>query len=145
MKIGITGTREGMSLFQLDALTKMLDIINYNCRVNDIKPEFHHGDCKGVDEQGAKIAKELGYTIVSHPPESDYLRAYFESHESKAPAGYLQRDRNIVDECDLLIVVPLQMTWQPKGGTWYTHDYAKKINKPFNVIYPGVENEINAR
>lgn len=136
MKIGITGTREGATDWQLSELYKTLDLLNYECRINDIKPEFHHGDCKGVDEQAATIAKELGYRIVCHPPESDHLRAFFPYDESREPAGYLQRDRAIVDACDVLLVCPLQMEWQPKGGTWYTHDYAKKIGKPFNVIWP---------
>ena len=52
------------------------------------------------------------------------------------PAGYLQRDRAIVDSTDVLLVVPLQMTWQPKGGTWYTHDYAVKRDKIVTMFYP---------
>jgi len=33
--------------------------------------------------------------------------------------------------------VPKQMSWQPKGGTWYTHDYAKQTKKPLHVFWPG--------
>ena len=129
MRIGVTGTREGATEYQLNELRSVLQELKGT--------EFHHGDCKGVDEQAAAIAKELGYKIVCHPPESDYLRAYFPADEMREPAGYLKRDRRIVDECDVLLVVPLHHEWQPKGGTWYTHDYAKKINKPYNVIWPG--------
>jgi hypothetical protein len=25
---------------------------------------------------------------------------------------------------------------QARGGTWYTHDYAKKKNKPVKIFYP---------
>jgi len=128
VKIGVTGTREGATEWQLKELRSVL----FNLKGT----EFHHGDCEGVDAQAAKIAQELGYKIVCHPPESDYLRAYFPSDESREPAGYLKRDRAIVDACDVLLVVPLQMEWQPMGGTWYTHDYAKKQGKPFNVIWP---------
>ena len=128
MKVGVTGTREGATEYQLNELRSVLA---------DLKgTEFHHGDCKGVDEQAAQIAQELGYKIVCHPPESDYLRAYFSYDETREPAGYLKRDRAIVFECDILLVVPLQMEWQPKGGTWYTHDYAVKTNKPYSVIWP---------
>ena len=128
MKIGITGTREGATEWQLKELAKVLAELKGT--------ELHHGDCEGVDAQGAEIARELGYTIVCHPPESDVLRAFFPSDAYRVPAGYLKRDRAIVDECDVLLVLPLQMEWQPKGGTWYTHDYAKKQGKPFNVIWP---------
>lgn len=133
MIVGVTGTREGATEYQLRELRNIL---------TELKgAEFHHGDCAGVDEQAAKIAKELGYKIVCHPPESDYLRAYFPADEMREPAGYLKRDRAIVDQCDILLVVPLHDEWQPKGGTWYTHDYAKKKNKPFNVIWPKAKDE----
>lgn len=129
MKVGVTGTREGATEYQLNELRSVLAELKGT--------EFHHGDCKGVDEQAAAIAKELGYKIVCHPPESDYLRAFFPYDEAREPAGYLKRDRAIVDECDVLLVVPLHHEWQPKGGTWYTHDYARKTNKPYSVIWPG--------
>ena len=128
MRIGVTGTREGATEYQLNELRSVLAELKGT--------EFHHGDCKGVDEQAAKIAHELGYKIVCHPPESDYLRAYFPFGEQRKPLTYLARDRKIVDEVDVLLVVPLQMEWQPKGGTWYTHDYAKKVGKPFSIIWP---------
>jgi hypothetical protein len=98
--------------------------------------EFHHGDCNGVDVQAAAIAKELGYKIVCHPPKLTEEQGFFGGDEMREPAGYLQRDRAIVDECDVLLVCPKQMEWQPKGGTWYTHDYAKKQDKPLSVIWP---------
>jgi hypothetical protein len=131
MKVGVTGTREGATEYQLNELRTVLTKLNGT--------EFHHGDCKGVDEQAAKIAQELGYRIVCHPPTSDYLRAYFPYDDAYEPAGYLKRDRAIVDVCDVLLVVPLHTEWQPKGGTWYTHDYAVKKNKPFNVIWPSIK------
>jgi hypothetical protein len=133
MKVGVTGTREGATEYQLNKLRSVLKYLNGS--------EFHHGDCKGVDEQAAKIAKELGYKIICHPPSDDYLRAFFPYDETRDPAGYLKRDRAIVDECEILLVVPLQEEWQPKGGTWYTHDYAVKIYKPFNIIWPKEKHE----
>lgn len=128
MKVGITGTREGATAYQLREIRLVLSALKGT--------EFHHGDCLGVDEQAAKIARELGYKIVCHPPTSDYLRAHFAYDECREPAGYLKRDRAIVDGCEVLIVVPLHTEWQPKGGTWYTHDYAVKRNKPFMIIWP---------
>jgi len=128
MKVGVTGTREGATEYQLYELRRILQELKGT--------EFHHGDCKGVDEQAAAIAKELGYKIVCHPPEKDYLRAYFPYDEAREPAGYLKRDRAIVDSVDILLVVPLHEEWQSKGGTWYTHDYAKKLGRVYNIIWP---------
>lgn len=133
MKIGVTGTREGATAYQLNELRGFLAEIKGT--------EFHHGDCRGVDEQAAAIAKELGYRIICHPPTDNSLRAYFPADELREPEGYLKRDRTIVDSCELLLVVPLQNEWQPKGGTWYTHDYAVKIGRPLMIFYPGVKNE----
>lgn len=129
MKIGVTGTREGANAYQLAELRTVLTELKGT--------EFHHGDCAGVDVQAAAIAKELGYRIVCHPPKSSEQQGFFGGDEVREPLGYLQRDRNIVDATDVLLVVPLQNAWQPKGGTWYTHDYAVKKGKPVSVIYPG--------
>jgi hypothetical protein len=82
------------------------------------------------------MAKELGYKIIGHPgPSLDGLRAFVECDESREPASHFKRNRTIVDSCDQLMVVPLQDEWQPKGGTWYTNDYAVKRNKPLTVFW----------
>ena len=98
--------------------------------------EFHHGDCVGVDVQAARLAAHFGYTVVSHPPKEDILRAFHKSTIILPPLGYLERDKRIVDAVDLLLVVPKENQWQPRGGTWYTHDYAKKRGVPRIVIFP---------
>lgn len=131
MKIGITGTREGMTQHQFEMVRQYLE-----CRYSE-SAEFHHGDCVGVDAEAATLAKDIGYKIISHPgPDNDGLRAYVPSDESKEPQTHFKRNRTIVDSCDFLLVVPLQMEPQSKGGTWYTYDYAVKKNKPFFVIFP---------
>jgi hypothetical protein len=129
MKVGVTGTREGANAYQLAELRTVLTELKGT--------EFHHGDCKGVDVEAAAIAKDLGYKVVCHPPKSSEQQGFFGGDEIREPLGYLQRDRNIVDATDVLLVVPLQNEWQPKSGTWYTYDYAVKKGKPVNVIYPG--------
>lgn len=128
MKVGITGTREGATEYQLAELRKVLTELKGT--------EFHHGDCNGVDVQAAAIARELGYKIICYPPKSTEEQGFFGGDIVHEPAGYLQRDRAIVDNCDVLLVVPKHMEWQPKGGTWYTHDYAKKTDKPYSIIWP---------
>lgn len=128
IKIGVTGTREGANVKQLAEIGSLLSEIQ--------GVELHHGDCVGVDEQTAIIARALGYRLICHPPIKSQLRAFVESDQSMEPVGYLQRDRNIVQATQLLIVVPAQDEWQPRGGTWYTHDHAVRKNKPIVIIYP---------
>jgi hypothetical protein len=98
--------------------------------------EFHHGDCVGVDVEAAEIAKVLRYKVVCHPPDKSDLRAFHKSDTVKLPMSYFARNRNIVNETEVLLVVPFQTTHQPTGGTWYTHDYAVKVDKLVHVIYP---------
>jgi hypothetical protein len=130
MKVGITGTREGMTESQFASIKEALKTIISECGA----AEFHHGDCTGVDVEAAFLAKELGYKIICHPPKSSEQQGYFGGDEMREPLGYLQRDRNIVDETDILIVAPLQRTHQSRGGTWYTHDYALKKGKPIMLF-----------
>lgn len=127
MIIGITGTREGMTEGQMLAVGRFLE---------QHSGEFHHGDCVGVDVQAARIAHALGYKTISHPPKDQSLRAGHQSSSILAPLGYLERDRKIVESVEILLVVPKEKEWQPKGGTWYTHDYAKKKGVPIVMFYP---------
>lgn len=128
MKIGVTGTRSGMNERQRTEFIAFLTEIGTG--------EFHHGDCVGVDVEAAEIAKSLGFKIVCHPPVKTDLRAYHKSDEFRQPDSYLARNRNIVNETDMLIVVPYQNERQDRGGTWYTYDYAVKKGRPFHVIFP---------
>jgi hypothetical protein len=134
MKIGITGTRSGGTPHQLDAVYKYLASLPTGA-------ELHHGDCVGADFDVATIAVSLGMRIVCHPPIKEDLRAFFESDETRPSYSYFSRNRNIVEETDLLLVVPYQTSPQSVGGTWYTHDYAVRQGKPVKIFYPEKENE----
>ncbi len=130
MKIGVTGTRSGMNTLQIEAVHEYLS------QFDPTDTELHHGDCVGVDAEVAEMAKLLGMRVVCHPPEKNELRAFFDSDETRDPLSYFARNRNIVDETDELLVVPYQDSHQPHGGTWYTHDYAKKKRKNTVVFFP---------
>jgi hypothetical protein len=129
-KIGVTGTRNGMTDFQKERVSRFLQ------EIFNEKAEFHHGDCVGVDVETAEIAKSLGYYVVNHPPVDESLRAFHKSDKILEPKTHFARNRDIVDDTDLLVVVPRENEHQSRGGTWYTHDYAVKKNKPVLVFYP---------
>lgn len=131
MKLGVTGTRNGMSQ---DQKLKVIDFFN-----NHEISELHHGDCVGVDVEVAQMAKDCGIDIVCHPPIKDELRGWFVSDQTRTPTNYFARNRAIVDETDYLIVVPFQTSYQNQGGTWYTYSYAVKKGKPHIVIFPDQE------
>jgi hypothetical protein len=136
MRVGITGTRNGLTDIQVEN-------IYYWLAKSAWGGELHHGDCVGADVQVATIAAELGMQTVCHPPEKSDLRGWFASNETREPLSYFARNRNIVDETEVLLVVPYQdkevFLASTAGGTLYTYNYAKKKNKLTIVFYPNGE------
>lgn len=99
--------------------------------------EFHHGDCVGADELAHKLAKEvLLITTIVHPPKDLRLRAWCEGDAIMPPKPYLERNRDIVDSCDLLIAVPATWTSVPHSGTWATIRYAISRGKSVLMLFP---------
>ncbi len=127
MKVGFTGTRMGMTVAQAEELTRQLHRAGVT--------EFHHGDCRGADEQAHGCARSLGVTIVGHPPTGNGLRAWCECDELREPAAYLTRNRNIVLETQLLIATP-DGPERSRSGTWSTVRYARRLSAPWIVIHP---------
>lgn len=130
MEVGFTGTREGMTLAQKEAVAELLDRLDANT--------VHHGDCVGADADFHLIAISRGSEVVIHPPKKEDLRAYCggKGVTVHPPKSYLARNRDIVDDSEALIVTPKEDSVQPKGGTWYTFGYANTTKKPFFLVWP---------
>jgi hypothetical protein len=127
--IGMTGTREGMTAAQKLTFAKIIGQSMKNTKV------FHHGDCLGADADGHDMAVELGIETHVHPPIKTEVRAYKEGTYMAEPDGYFARNRDIVNASDLMVATPVT-DFETKGGTWYTINYAKKMNKPLIIISP---------
>ena len=109
MHAGFTGTQKGLTPPQRDALE--VELLRFSV--------LHHGDCIGADAQAHRIAKGLGIWTVSHPPTDDRKRAFCDADEERAPLPHLERNRQIVDEGEVLISCPrLEEKRQPRSGTW---------------------------
>ena len=134
MKIGITGTRNGMNAEQLQRFKFTLATMRQSK-----EDEFHHGDCVGVDVEAAAVARSMGMRTVSHPPVDESLRAHHNSTVILEQKTHFARNRDIVDDVDILFVIPWQDEWQSRGGTWYTHDYAEKKGVETITIWPSEE------
>lgn len=128
MHIGMTGTRNGMTEAQKDCFADLLGSL-YNVT------HHHHGDCVGADAESHDIAEQCGVECIIHPPVKTELRAYKLSTDVKTPKGYFERNRDIVNESQLLVGFPATM-FETKGGTWYTINYGKKQGKPVYIVYP---------
>lgn len=138
-KVGFTGTQVGMTVKQAGIIDKFLtELLNkYLLITHDSPFEFHHGDCIGSDEEAAAIAFEIGYKICCHPPINPTKRAFFHNNDVMYDLkGYIDRNHDIVDSCDILIATPKEKEEQLRSGTWATIRYARKTGKPVEIIYP---------
>jgi hypothetical protein len=131
--IGVTGTRKGMTNYQMRCVNSFL--VDLASSKKPTRVALHHGDCVGVDLEVAELAASIGMWVVCHPPINKELRAYHESDEIRAPAGYMSRDRDIVRESICLMVVPMD-EYVASGGTWYTYNEARKMRKITEIFWP---------
>ena len=123
--VGFTGTQEGMSYEQTNALRQALIGAT----------ELHHGDCIGADAQAHDIAREIGgIRIVIHPPTDPSRRAFKRGDIIREPKPYLERNHDIVDESASLIAAPKSDVEELRSGTWATVRYARKMEKPVKML-----------
>lgn len=150
MNIGFTGTQHGMTDKQKSGFEDELARIVISDE--DSWPTFHHGVCIGADEDAHFLAIEslLIDSIHLHPPINTdkmsplILTDNYELHmaqnyivdEVREPKDYLERNKDIVNASDVLIVVPGEFTEQLRSGTWSTYRYAKKNGVPRIIIFP---------
>lgn len=129
-KMGFTGTRQNLTKQQIECLV---------CVTQFYSPsELHHGDCVGGDATIHDVVREHveECKVVIHPPEYDRYRAYKEGDEVRNTLPYLTRNKNIVDESDMMVATPEQKQEKLRSGTWSTIRYAKKKGKFIVIIFP---------
>ena len=129
-RVGFTGTRKGMTDEQTLVFTVWIMTMD--------PYEFHHGDCKGADEEAHNIVrvKINRCRMIGHPPDNDKQRAKCKFEMNYLPAPYLERNRDIVDDVDHMVACPSTMKEKERGGTWYTIRYARKQGRKLTIIYP---------
>ena len=144
MKLGMTGSREGVSKQALNALREFLEKNQHEIT------ECHHGDCVGADTtfhnevvktkkktyNNAESKQQEMMRLIIHPPNVNTLRSHCKGDEARVPKSYLERNRDVVNESDTLIAFPSTRHEVARSGTWYTIRYAKKQNKTIHIIYP---------
>jgi hypothetical protein len=130
MKVGITGTRKGLSYLQTLALKVFI-------RDNQIE-EFHHGDCKGVDVEACALIRSLSpeTSIHSYPCSLVAQRGYFNSDIERKPAHPITRNHHIVDAVDLMLIFPSSRIEQLRSGTWATYRFTKFRKRPYRMVFP---------
>jgi hypothetical protein len=141
MKLGFTGTREDITQAQTLWLTHLFNALQIEV--------LHHGACVGADHAAHLLALQRNIPVVVHPPVKTKFLARECLNELPGvqvlPAKpYLVRDRDIVACTDGLAALPKGP--EPKGlnlegigGTWYTIQFALRMNKPVMICYPDGE------
>ena len=131
MKVGFTGTRHQPTPDAAHALAELL--------VRLQPTEAHHGDCEGADALFHwYVATECpGTRRVIHPPTNKAMRAFCTGQaEWREPKPYLERNRDIVDETDVLIAMPQTAEETIRSGTWSTVRYGRKLGRKIYLILP---------
>jgi hypothetical protein len=130
MKVGFTGTQQGMTWKQKDQFFHWL--------WDNLIDEFHHGDCIGADSEAHEIVYyQYGVPIIIHPPLNPDKRMYNgNAKEIRPQKEYFARNRDIVDETDILIAAPKTLEEELRSGTWATIRYARKMGKQVIILEP---------
>lgn len=127
VKIGFTGTSRGMRMVQKAALRDVLIIMS---------GEFHHGDCVGADAEAHDIAVSLRFELVIHPPINPSKRAFKQAKTIRGPLDYLDRNKVIIDETEVLVAAPGETNERVRSGTWSTVRYARRRGREIIIIFP---------
>lgn len=135
MKVGFTGTREGLTTEQHSSLCRWF-------RESTTRPTFLlHGVCFGADVEAVEAFSVCcpGAMIVAYPPVNKSMMsptALHDSDERKPAAPYLERNHAIVDDCDVLLACPKGENEEQRSGTWATIRYARKQGKRIVILWP---------
>jgi hypothetical protein len=132
MRVGITATREGLTPPQA---TRLEEVLRRLSRMDD-DPVFAHGDCIGGDAEGHDIAEELGYDIAIYPCNIKGMRAWKKGSIAMPEKPPLDRNRDIVNFVEVLLVCPKGMYEEQRSGTWSTYRYARTRGLERIIIYP---------
>lgn len=133
MKYGFTGSRDGFTQHQMAAFSGWTEGKPFT--------EFHNGLCVGADAASAQFV--YMYTIgqskvIGHPSnlqgmtDKQALRICEEVRDALPP---LERNRVIVDSCEVLLAAP-KGPEELRSGTWSTIRYARRIGRPVVIFWP---------
>ncbi len=118
-RLGFTGTQIGMT--QAQRVTLAL------CFATLEPLSFAHGDCHGSDEQAHEMARTARIPVHVYPPNIYAKRAWVDDVAyMHIELPYLERNRLIVDACDILIATPKRAVEELRSGTWSTVRYARR-------------------
>lgn len=140
MKVGFTGTRDGLTQAQADAFEQHFRRLDGT--------DFLHGACVGADTAAVLWVATMRmpgdgqlkpwcrtHAFPSNLKGMTDKRAMEVSDFRSLPADPLMRNRTIVEQCDVLMACPKGEEEQ-RSGTWSTIRYARKLRKRIVICWP---------
>lgn len=149
--VGVTGSREGFTYPQrIRFLSCLEDIID---TMGD-RIMLLHGGCVGVDRAAHAMftSRVSNGSVQIHPgPKGKWSGEFDAAHNVSVlrERPFLDRNKTIVDGCDLLIGIPSVSEPErypngaAKGGTWSTIEYAMSRYVPCLTLLPDGSAEKN--
>lgn len=133
MKVGFSGSRDGLTDAQRRSLEKLLLEIDEDGVIEEVA----HGDCVGADEDFHCLAKKLlpNASVVIHPPANSALRAFCIGTEIREEKSYNIRNAEIVRESDIVIACPQTAISKPHSGTWNVVNMTRKYGRNLFIIH----------
>lgn len=134
--VGFSGTREGMMGPQKEFISTALFSLmtNPDRNINNTTFWFHHGDCRGADDEACEMARSLGYKIWTHPPIDSTYQRVSKAFDAKDPKySYQGRNHRICLKSQILLAAPLLNN--NYGGTWSCINQARLLLKPILIAF----------
>lgn len=129
MVVGFTGTQQGMSEAQKEALHATLAWL---------QPEmFLHGDCVGADAEAHQLVQRVfpACRIILYPCDIHWKRAHCaDPYACYPPMKPLERNQVIAERCEILIAAPFENAEILRSGTWSTIRRARKAGKVVKIL-----------
>jgi len=125
MIVGFTGTRRGLTALQMKALAHVLH--------DDAIELLVHGGAKGADATADMLATT--YKIERRVRPGPHSTSWQEGAEVMPAVENLLRNRDIVDDADVLIACPSTYQERQRSGTWATIRCARKRGIPIRIIW----------
>lgn len=131
LHIGVTGTQRGMTFRQKGVWRLFLNKIGNLWQITS-------GQCIGADAEFIEIARSVypNVCVISRPGNN-------REKTSDAPATFtypvrpnLDRNKQIVMACDLLVAAPRTAEEELRSGTWATIRHARKVGRPVLFLWP---------
>jgi hypothetical protein len=139
-RVSFTGTRRGMQQIQRSRFSHLVSALF----AADGDSEWHDGDCVGADDEAHQIVERIklayakqGRTLrtIGHPGDTPQYYASNVFDESRDPKDNNERNHDMVDETEVLVACPHEMTEVQRSGTWATIRYCRKQMRTRTNLY----------